>query len=59
MTSERLLELLPPREREILRLRYQEELTQWQIGERVGCSQMHVSRLIRQSLQRLRETAQA
>jgi RNA polymerase sigma-B factor len=57
LTSERLLASLPPREREILRLRYQEELTQWQIGERVGCSQMHVSRLIRQSLRRLRETA--
>jgi RNA polymerase sigma-B factor len=59
MTSERLLACLPVREREILRLRYQEELTQWQIGERVGCSQMHVSRLIRQSLQQLREAAAA
>jgi RNA polymerase sigma-B factor len=59
LTSERLLASLPPREREILRLRYEDELTQWQIGERVGCSQMHVSRLIRQSLQRLRETAEA
>jgi RNA polymerase sigma-B factor len=59
LTSERLLASLPPREREILRLRYEEELTQWQIGERVGCSQMHVSRLIRQSLRRLRETAEA
>jgi RNA polymerase sigma-B factor len=59
MTSERLLAVLPHREREILRLRYQEELTQWQIGERVGCSQMHVSRLIRQSLERLREAAAA
>jgi RNA polymerase sigma-B factor len=59
LTSERLLASLPPREREILRLRFQEELTQWQIGERVGCSQMHVSRLIRQSLKRLRDTADA
>jgi RNA polymerase sigma-B factor len=59
MTSERLLASLPHREREILRLRYEEELTQWQIGERVGCSQMHVSRLIRQSLERLREVAAA
>ena len=59
MTSERLLAVLPHREREILRLRYEEELTQWQIGERVGCSQMHVSRLIRQSLERLREAAAA
>jgi RNA polymerase sigma-B factor len=59
LTSESLLASLPHREREILRLRYQEELTQWQIGERVGCSQMHVSRLIRQSLDRLREAAAA
>ena len=59
LTSERLLAVLPHREREILRLRYQEELTQWQIGERVGCSQMHVSRLIRQSLERLRDAAAA
>jgi RNA polymerase sigma-B factor len=59
MTSQRLLAVLPHREREILRLRYEEELTQWQIGERVGCSQMHVSRLIRQSLERLREAAAA
>jgi RNA polymerase sigma-B factor len=59
LTSERLLASLPHREREILRLRYEEELTQWQIGERVGCSQMHVSRLIRQSLERLREAAAA
>jgi RNA polymerase sigma-B factor len=58
LTSERLLASLPHREREILRLRYQEELTQWQIGERVGCSQMHVSRLIRQSLEHLRKTAE-
>jgi RNA polymerase sigma-B factor len=59
LTSERLLASLPHREREILRLRYQEELTQWQIGERVGCSQMHVSRLIRQSLDHLRKTAES
>jgi RNA polymerase sigma-B factor len=59
LTSERLLASLPHREREILRLRYEDELTQWEIGERVGCSQMHVSRLIRQSLDRLRETAGA
>src|SRR3954470_8497630 len=59
LTSETLLASLPHREREILRLRYEEELTQWQIGERVGCSQMHVSRLIRQSLDRLREAAAA
>jgi RNA polymerase sigma-B factor len=48
------LESLDAREREILRLRFQEELTQAAIGERVGLSQMHVSRLIRQALETLR-----
>jgi RNA polymerase sigma-B factor len=48
------LESLDARGREILRLRFQEELTQAAIGERVGLSQMHVSRLIRQALETLR-----
>lgn len=45
---------LPPREREILRLRFEEGLTQTQIAERFDISQMHVSRLIRKSLERMR-----
>jgi RNA polymerase sigma-B factor len=49
-----LLDSLPPREAEILRLRYYEELTQTEIAERVGISQMHVSRLIRRCLLDLR-----
>ena len=48
------LAALPPREREILRMRFEEGLTQTQIAERVGISQMHVSRLIRRSLERMR-----
>jgi RNA polymerase sigma-B factor len=48
------LEALPDREREILRMRFEEGLTQTQIAERVGVSQMHVSRLIRKSLARMR-----
>ena len=48
------LERLPDREREILRMRFDEGLTQTQIAERVGISQMHVSRLIRRSLERMR-----
>jgi RNA polymerase sigma-B factor len=44
---------LPAREREIVRLRFYEGLTQREIAERVGISQMHVSRLIRRSVQRL------
>jgi RNA polymerase sigma-B factor len=57
MTVGSALDVLDPREREILRLRFKEELTQAAIGERVGLSQMHVSRLIRQSLDTLRAAA--
>ena len=46
---------LEKRERTILYLRFFEGLTQSQIAARVGISQMHVSRLIRRSLERLRE----
>jgi RNA polymerase sigma-B factor len=45
---------LPEREREILRMRFEDGLTQTQIAERVGISQMHVSRLIRKSIDRMR-----
>jgi RNA polymerase sigma-B factor len=48
---------LPARERVILHLRFEEGLTQSQIAERVGVSQMHVSRLIRRALESLRESA--
>ena len=41
----------------ILHLRFEEGLTQSQIAERVGVSQMHVSRLIRRALEALRESA--
>jgi RNA polymerase sigma-B factor len=47
------------REREILRLRFVEELTQEEIGRRVGLSQMHISRLLRRTLARLREELEA
>jgi RNA polymerase sigma-B factor len=50
--------VLTEREREVLRLRFGEDLTQSEIGERVGVSQMHVSRLIRQALGRLRAEAE-
>jgi RNA polymerase sigma-B factor len=49
-----LLDTLPEREAEILRLRFYDELTQTEIAERVGISQMHVSRLIRRCLLDLR-----
>ncbi|MFF3203993.1 RNA polymerase sigma factor SigF [Streptomyces sp. NPDC002962] len=49
-----LLAQLDERERHILHWRFVEELTQAQIGERLGCSQMHVSRLLSGTLKRLR-----
>src|SRR6478735_8998921 len=45
---------LTDRDREVLRLRFADDLTQTEIAERIGVSQMQVSRLIRQSLARLR-----
>jgi RNA polymerase sigma-B factor len=48
------LEALDPRERRIVELRFFEELTQSQIAEVVGISQMHVSRLLRQALETMR-----
>jgi len=48
------LDVLTPRDREILRLRFEEDLTQTEISHRIGVSQMQVSRLIRQALARLR-----
>lgn len=50
-----LLEALPERERMVLVLRFFESMTQTQIAERVGISQMHVSRLLVKSLARLRD----
>lgn len=44
---------LPPREQAIVRLRFFEDLTQAEIAERVGVSQMHVSRLLRRALDTL------
>jgi RNA polymerase sigma-B factor len=49
------LRTLPERERLILRLRFVEDLTQTEIAARVGVSQMQVSRLLRESITRLRE----
>ena len=53
-----LLEALPERERTVLVLRFFESMTQTQIAERVGISQMHVSRLLSKSLARLRDQLQ-
>ena len=58
-TLGQLLRSLAPREREILRLRFEQDLTQAEIGERVGVSQMHVSRILRATIARLRSLAEA
>lgn len=50
-----LIAALPEREKTVLMLRFFESMTQTQIAERMGYSQMHVSRLLAQALRRLRE----
>ena len=52
---DQLLDTLPEREAAIMRLRFYEDLTQSEIAERLGISQMHVSRLMRRCLDSLRE----
>jgi RNA polymerase sigma-B factor len=54
---ESLMRSVSAREREILRLRFVEDLTQSQIGERIGVSQMQVSRILRSALTRMRAAA--
>jgi RNA polymerase sigma-B factor len=54
-----LLETLPERERTILMLRFYADMAQTQIAARLGLSQMHVSRLLAQTLGRLRRQLQA
>lgn len=50
------MEALPERERLVLKLRFFESMTQTQIAEHVGISQMHVSRLLARSLAAVRDT---
>ncbi|APE19842.1 RNA polymerase sigma factor SigB [Streptomyces venezuelae ATCC 10712] len=50
-----LIAELDERDRQIIHLRFVEELTQAQIGERLGCSQMHVSRLLSRTIKSLRQ----
>jgi len=52
-TIEQMTAILDDRAREILRLRFEEDMLQSEIAAHVGCSQMHVSRIIRSSLERL------
>jgi RNA polymerase sigma-B factor len=55
LTLRRLIAALPERDRTILALRFFGELTQTQIAQRIGCSQMHVSRLLAKAIGALRE----
>jgi RNA polymerase sigma-B factor len=58
LAVETALPSLDEREREVLQLRFVEDLPQSQIAARIGCSQMHVSRLLRGTLDRLREASE-
>jgi RNA polymerase sigma-B factor len=57
VTIGRLVRDLPDRERKILALRFGGDLTQSEIGERLGISQMHVSRLLRRTIEQLQNEA--
>jgi RNA polymerase sigma-B factor len=53
----RALRALPDRERDLVRLRFEEDLSQSEIGRMLGISQMHVSRLLRRALARMEAIA--
>ncbi|MGI8593870.1 MAG: SigB/SigF/SigG family RNA polymerase sigma factor [Solirubrobacteraceae bacterium] len=57
LTLEAVMRALPERDRHVLALRFRHDLTQSEIGERIGLSQMQVSRILGQSLVRLRTIA--
>jgi RNA polymerase sigma-B factor len=59
LTMESVLPILVDREREVLRLRFVEELPQSEIALRMGCSQMHISRLLSRCLDKLRDEAES
>jgi RNA polymerase sigma-B factor len=51
------LSLLAPRERRVLRLRFEQEMTQSEIAAEIGLSQMQISRVLRRSLEKMRAIA--
>ncbi|WP_101846587.1 RNA polymerase sigma factor SigB [Halobacillus sp. Marseille-P3879] len=59
MLLQKVLPILSEREQEILQCTYFENLSQKDTGERLGISQMHVSRLQRRALRKLKEALQA
>jgi len=56
---EQLACVLTPRERRVVELRFGEDLTQEEIGKRIGVSQMQVSRVLRQALAKLEAEARS
>ena len=54
---DRLLTEVSPRAREMLRMRFEEDMTQAEIGAAIGISQMQVSRILRQTIAQLRAVA--
>ena len=56
---DRLLSVLTPRERAIVRMRFVDDMTQVQIGDVVGVSQMQISRVLRSAVGRMQTVAQA
>ena len=58
LLADALLEKLPPRDQLLLRLHYLEDMTQQQIAERLGISQMQVSRTLRRAIAELRWRAE-
>jgi RNA polymerase sigma-B factor len=57
VTFAALLNVVTSREREVLRMRFEEDMTQAEIAAAIGASQMHVSRIIRGALARIRQAA--
>jgi len=58
-TLAQLMATVTPRERDVLRMRFEQDMTQAEIGAVIGVSQMQVSRVIRQAIARLRAAADA
>jgi RNA polymerase sigma-B factor len=58
MLLDGLLAGLPARSREVLRLRFEQDLTQAEIGALIGVSQMQVSRIIRHAVDQVRRVAE-
>jgi RNA polymerase sigma-B factor len=59
VTINRTLQALPERDRLVLRLRFVDDMTQSEIADRIGVSQMQVSRILRRALARLQAVADA